>query len=338
MRKLTISFEQVCSLENLYHAWHKVSLGKSKNASVLDFYRNLDANLGILAQELWEETYKPGPFNRFLIRDPKERVISASLVRDRVVHHALLNQYDPVFDDHLIYDCYACRKNKGTKKAVLKAFHFSKAYQAPHFGYFLKMDVRKYFDSIDHRILKSLLTKIIKNKKALRLFYTIIDSNTSVPDKGIPIGNLTSQYFANHYLSAFDHQVKEQFRMKRYVRYMDDMLFFSESKSRLKDLYAASVSYIQDRLNLELKPPVIASTENGAPFLGFLIKPTGIYLQRKLKNRYKSHVLEIDHALQHGLIDELEAGRRIESVTAHLLLARSRKFRNTVLYGRVLGD
>jgi retron-type reverse transcriptase len=338
MRKTAISFEYICSIENLYHAWHKVSLGKSKNTSVINFYRNLDSNLTIIAEALRNRTYKPGPYNCFLINDPKERIISAPLVTDRIVQHALINYYDPVFDDHLIYDCYACRKNKGTKSAVLRAFHFSRSFLAAPPGYFLKLDVRKYFDSIDHRILKDTLAKIIKDKNALGLFYAIIDSKTPVSDKGILIGNLTSQYFANHYLSAFDHHIKEQLRIKKYVRYMDDMLFFSESKSRLKDLYAASVSYMRYKLRLILKPPIISSVENGAPFLGFLIKPKGIYLQRKLKNRYKSRLLEIDHALKHGLIDELEAGKRIESVTAHLLLARSRKFRNTILSGRVLGD
>jgi retron-type reverse transcriptase len=325
-------------MENLYHAWHKVSLGRSKNASVLDFYRNLDSNLATIAESLRNGTYKPGPYNRFLIKDPKERVISAPSIKDRVVQHALLNHYDTVFDGHLIYDCYACRKNKGTKNAVLRAFHFSRAFRALPSGYFLKLDVRKYFDSINHRVLKDILARIIKDKKALDLFYTIINSNSSGPDKGLPIGNLTSQYFANHYLSSFDHHVKEQLHIKRYVRYMDDMLFFLESKSRLKDLHAVSVSYMRDRLRLALKPPVISSVESGVPFLGFLIRPKGIYLQRKLKNRYKSRLLEIDHALKHGMIDEPEAGRRIESVTAHLLLARSRKFRNTILSGRVLGD
>jgi retron-type reverse transcriptase len=334
----TLPFENIYLPENLYHAWHKVSLGKSKNVSVIDFYRNLDSNLELIAHELRNGTYKPGPFNHFLIKDPKERVISASLVRDRVVQHALLNLYDPIFDAHLIHDTYACRKNKGTKSAVLRAFHCSKAYRAAPFGYFLKMDVRKYFDSIDHSILKDMLVKIIKDKKALRLFYTIIDSHETAPNKGIPIGNLTSQYFANYYLSAFDHYVKEQLHVKRYVRYMDDMLLFSERKSRLKELYAVSLSYMRDTLRLELKAPVISSAESGAPFLGFLIKPHGIYLQRKLKARYKSRLSEIDHALKRGLIDELDAGRRIESVTAHLLLARSRKFRNTILNGRVFGD
>jgi hypothetical protein len=298
----------------------------------------LDSNLTIIAKELREGTYTPGPYNRFLIKDPKERAISAPSIRDRVVQHALLNYYDPIFDAHLIHDCYACRKNKGTKSAVLRAFHFSKAFHDAPPGYFLKLDVRKYFDSIDHRILKDVLAKIIKDKKALGLFYTIIDSNVTVQDTGLPIGNLTSQYFANHYLSAFDHHIKEQLRIKRYVRYMDDMLFFSESKSCLKDLYAVSVSYMHDRLRLVLKPPIIATVDSGAPFLDFLIKPNGIYLQRKLKNRYKSRLAGIEYALQHGIMAEAEAGKRIESVTAHLLLARSRKFRNTILNGRVLGD
>jgi retron-type reverse transcriptase len=337
METAPICFEDIYSLENLYHAWHKVSLGKSGKSSIIDFYRNLDANLASIAKDLRNESYKPSPYNQFLIKDPKERVISASIVRDRVVQHALMNLYDPVFDRRLVFDTYACRINKGTQKAVLRAFHFSKGFKPPYTGYFLKMDVRKYFDSIDHLILKQLLSKIIKNSRSMDLFNIIIDSNSAVTEKGLPIGNLTSQYFANHYLSAYDHYVKEKLRIKKYLRYMDDILIFSDSKPQLKDHYAESVSYAGDKLNLSLKPAVIDGFRSGAPFLGFLIKPTGIYLQKKLKTRYKSRVAEIEHSLKQGSLSALEAGRRLEAVTAHLLLARSRKFRNTVLRGRAFG-
>jgi retron-type reverse transcriptase len=337
------SFKEIYSAENLYAAWHKAARGKSKKPAVLAFYRNLDLHLASVAEEIRLGTYAPGPYNRFVIQDPKERIISASPVRDQVVQHALMNYYDPLFERYQIFDSYACRAGKGTQKAVLRAFHFAKGqWYGPNRrsggpGFFLKMDVRKYFDSVDHRVLKELLSRLITGKEALRLFYTIIDSSSSVFGKGLPIGNLTSQYFANHYLAVFDHYIKEKAQVKKYIRYMDDMLLFSEDKSRLKDLYAAAVSYAADNLLLKLKPAVIAPLRDGAPFLGFLVKPQGIYLQRKSKTRYKTRVAEIEHKREHGLVTELEAARRMESVTSHLLLARSRNFRNTILHGRFLG-
>jgi len=320
-------------MENLYHAWHKVSLGKSSKPSILEFYRNLDENLASIAFDLKNKCYHSGPYNRFLIRDPKERIISASSVRDRVVQHALMNCYDAVFDRHLIFDSYACRVGKGTHKAVMRAFHFAKGSR-----YFLKMDVRKFFDSVDHGILKVLLSVLVKDKDAFDLFTVIIDSGNTLAGKGIPIGNLTSQFFANHYLSAFDHYFKERRHEKRYIRYMDDILVFSDNKDRIKNAYKDAVCYAGEKLKLNLKPAVTGPVIDGVPFLGFLVKPTGIYLQQKTKKRYKARMAEIEYMKEAGHFSELEAGRRAESVTAHLLLARSRNFRNTILYGRVRGD
>jgi len=319
-------------MENLYRAWHKVSLGRSSKPAILEFYRSLDKNLLSISADLRSGTYRPGPFNRFLVTDPKERIISASPVRDRVVQHALMNYYDPFFHRHLIFDTYACRIGKGTHKAVLRAFHFAK-----HSGFFLKMDVRKYFDSIDHETLKALLRKIIWDKTALGVFDAIIDSGDTLSGKGVPIGNLTSQYFANYYLSGFDHHFKEQLRVRRYIRYMDDILVFTENKKDIPGIYANAVSYAGEKLKLALKPAVCGRSEDGAPFLGFLLKPSGIYLHQKTKRRYKAKAAEIEHKRKKGLYTELEAGRRMEAVTAHLLLARARNFRNTVLRGRVLG-
>jgi len=326
------SLEAVYAMENLYSAWHKVSLGKSSKPSIIEYYRNLDQNLASIADDLKKGSYTPGPYNCFLIKDPKERVISASPVRDRIVQHALMNHYDPVFDRHLIFDSYACRIGKGTHKAVLRAFHFAKSS-----GFFLKMDVRKYFDSVDHETLKALLSKIIKRIDVLRLFYAIIDSGGVQAGKGIPIGNLTSQYFANYYLSAFDHYFKERFHLRWYIRYMDDILVFCKNKNEIKSIYDTAAAYAAETLKLNLKPPVSGMVKAGAPFLGFLIKPSGIYLQKKTKKRYKARIAEIEYKMKVGIFTEYEAGCRSESVTAHLLLARSRNFRNNVLYGRVLG-
>jgi retron-type reverse transcriptase len=326
------SFESICSTENLSLAWHKVSVGKPVTSSLLGFYRNLDENIASISNDLKNGTYRPGPYNRFLIKDPKERIISASPVRDRVVQHAIMNFYEPVFDRSLIYDCYACRIGKGTHKAVLRAFHFSKASR-----YYLKLDVHKYFDSINHVILKSLLSKIIIDRTVLNLFYIIIDSDLARYGIGIPIGNLTSQFFANHYLSAFDHHFKEQCRVRRYIRYMDDILLFSGNKDELKELYKTALCYASDKLKLLLKPPVYGTVSDGSPFLGYLVKSSGIYLQNKTKKRYKTRISEIEHKIKSGRISFMEAGKRAASVTSHLLIARSRNFRNNVLQGRILG-
>jgi len=325
-------FEAIYAMDNLYHAWHKVSLGKSSKLSILSFYRNLDNNLVSISNDLKNETYRPGAYNRFLIRDPKERIISAAPVRDRVVHHALMNIYDDVFDRNLIHDSYACRVGKGTHKAVLRSFHFAKSSR-----YFLKMDVRKYFDSVDHAILKTLLAHLVKDQKVMDIFAIIIDSDNAHNGKGIPIGNLTSQFFANYYLSAFDHHCKERRHIKKYIRYMDDILIFADSKAELKGLYNEAVCYAQEKLALRLKPPVSGAAADGAPFLGFLVKPSGIYLQQKTKRRYKTRIAAIEHKRENAIFTDLEASRRAESVTAHLLLARSRNFRNTILRGRLLG-
>ena len=325
-------FENIYSIENLNTAWHKVSLGKSGKPSIIDFYCHLDSNLQSISKDLQNNTYLPGSYKRFLITDPKKRIISASTVRDRVVQHALMNHYEGIFDRHLIFDCYACRVGKGTHQAILRAFHFAKSSD-----YFLKMDVQKYFDSIDHATLKNMLLKMIKDKKAFDLFSNIIDSSKIYEEKGLPIGNLTSQFFANHYLSSFDHYFKEQSYARKYIRYMDDILVFSNSKNELKVIYDNALKYTNEKLKLNIKLPVIDTVNNGVPFLGFLVKPNGIYLQQKTKKRYKVRIANIEHKRKIGAYSDLEAGRRVESVTAHLLIARSIKFRNNVLYRHIHG-
>jgi len=316
-------FDEVRSPGNLYAAWHKTARGKQTKPSIIAFREDLDANIASIARDLRDETYRPGTYTSFLIKDPKERVISAAPVRDRVVQHALMNVYDGVFDRHLIHDTYACRVGKGTHAAVLRAFRFAKASR-----YFLKMDVRKYFASIDHAALAAMLARIVRDRYSLRLFRAFVDSASG---KGIPVGNLASQYFANLYLSPLDHHFKERLGAGRYVRYMDDILVFSDDMDEIRDFYAAAVDYAADRLSLELKPRVSGGVVDGAPFLGFLVRRRDIRLQDKTKRRYAARVAEIGNGMESGVLCEDEAGRRMAAVTAHLTIARSRNFRNAIL-------
>lgn len=181
-----------------------------------------------------------------------------------------MNVLEPVFEKQFIFHTYACRKEKGTHKAVLYAFNKVKSG-----GYFLKLDVRKYFDSINHTVLKEKLERIIKDRKCLNLLFNIIDS-FGCEDKGLPIGNLTSQFFANLYLSQTDHFVIEKLKPQGYVRYMDDILLFSNSKVELNSFYQKLKLFVEENIRVEFKTPVINSCKNSVPFLGFLIKPSDL--------------------------------------------------------------
>lgn len=162
-----------------------------------------------------------GHYHQFTIYDPKVRVISAAPFCERVMHHAIMNVLEPVFENHLMFHSYACRKGKGIQAAILYAFSCSKAHH-----WFLKLDIRKFFDSISHQILKNQLRRLFKDTRLLFLLDSLIDSYQTSPATGLPIGNLTSQFFANHYLFAMDHYILEKLRPRAYVRYMDDFVLW----------------------------------------------------------------------------------------------------------------
>jgi len=223
-------FEQICSFENLLSAAKKAQRSKKLKQDVARFNFRLEHELLKLQEELLNGTYQPGGYYEFYIFEPKKRMISAAPYRDRVVHHALCNLIEPIFDKTFIYDSYACRKDKGTHRAVERFTQFCRKNK-----YVLKCDVKKYFPSIDHEILYELICRKIADKRTLWLIKLIIDSSneqervleyyqgddlfTSLARRmGIPIGNLTSQFFANIYLNGFDHYVKEQLQCRYYIR------------------------------------------------------------------------------------------------------------------------
>ncbi len=261
-------FKEVCSIENLYKAYLKAKKGKNESLEVLRFTFNLEEELINLHKDLKAQEYKTGKYRNFIIFEPKERKISALPFRDRVVHHSVYSAIEPVFEKSFIFDSYACRKDKGTHAGIKRTQKFIR--QVNKNFYVLKCDVSKYFPSVNHRILKKLLRKKISDKKLLNLLDLIIDSNGL--EKGIPIGNLTSQLFANIYLNELDKFMKHKKRIKYYIRYMDDFLIIHESKKYLHELKREIRCFLKT-LKLELHPKKanVFPLKTGIDFLGYRI-------------------------------------------------------------------
>jgi RNA-directed DNA polymerase len=280
MKRIGNLVEQIAGYENLCYAFYKAKKGKQQKTEVNDYSKHLHENIKMLQAQILSGKVDVGHYHYFTIYDPKERLICAASFAERVLHHAIMNICHPVFEKHQIYDSYATRLGKGTFKALERAAFFNKQYDC-----YLKLDIRKYFDSINHDILKSQLCKLFKDKDLLSILFQIIESYKATENKGIPIGNLTSQYFANHYLASFDHFVKEILRIKGYVRYMDDMVFFG-TKAEIQEKKIEINTYITEKLDLALKSPITSSTITGLNFLSYRIFKKHIELAGKSKKRF----------------------------------------------------
>ena len=326
MKRTNRLFEQIIDYNNIRLAFLKAIKGNRSSYSVKKFCKNTDANLVIIRDKLRTLNCGWGKYHSFLITDPKLRVISTVPIEQRIMHHAIMNVLEPVIDRPLISHCYACRKGKGTHAAVLYAFKQCKLHPC-----FLKLDIRKYFDSLDHAVLKTQLRRLIKDMRVLSLFDGIIDSYETLPGKGVPIGNLTSQFFANMYLSCLDHFILEELRPSAYCRYMDDFVLWSDSQAKLKQMLERIHAYATEKLCLSLKQPVIGKTAKGLPFLGFRVFEKGIYLLQKSTKRVKKRMLEITALLCRGEITEEKAAERARSVIAAVGLARTNCLRKKIV-------
>jgi retron-type reverse transcriptase len=309
MKRKGYIIEQIADIDNLRLAFWKAQKGKSMKQEIVLFRENLDARLLQIREQLLDSSYRFGAYHYFTIYDPKKRIICAAPFDERVVHHAIMNICAIDFDKRQIPYSYACRKNRGTFAAVEQAAFYQKKYQ-----WFLKLDVRKYFDSIDHEILFEKLQGIYKDRHLLSLFRKIIDSYHAGDNTGVPIGNLTSQYFANHYLSFADRHAVEQLRIPAYLRYMDDMLLWANDKNELLEKGKQFTRFIHEHLKLELKPFVYNKVEHGLPALGFLLYPDRIRLNRRSRQRFSTKLRQNYTLLEHGEISESEFGNRTLSL------------------------
>lgn len=311
MKRSNNLFEKICDIQNLHDACYKASKHKRQSLEYLSFRENLSVKLEGFREELLNGTYSFSKYRQFKISDPKERIISAAPFKDRVIHHAIINVLEPVFERQMICHTYACRKGKGTHAAARYAWK-----EAKRFKCFLKLDVRKYFDSINHTILKKQLYHIIKDRDCLSLLYSIIDGYHTSENCGLPIGNLTSQFFANLYLSSLDHFIHESLKPAAYVRYMDDMVLFDDSMDSLEKVFGSIKDFCSQKLYLNLKQPSFGKSVNGLPFLGWRLTSKDVRLLGKTKRRMKTKVSEIYLDYQNGVSDEVKSLYRIQAVEA----------------------
>jgi len=321
-------FERVCDFCALTTAAIEAARGKKKKARVAMFLQNLETEVIALEKEVREKNYQPRPYHTFIVHDPKVRMICAADFRDRVVHHAICKVLEPIFERSLISDTYACRKGKGTHLAIRKAQALCRRY-----NYFLKLDVHKFFDSVDHEILKALLRRKIKDLDMLQLLDVFVDHAVpwTKPGKGIPIGNLTSQHFANLYLSSMDHFIKGTLHIKGYIRYMDDLLLLSNTKERLWDAQRKVEGFLNNQLKLILKDDAVllAPVTQGVPFLGMHVFPGVIRLSRKGWRRFRKKIMVKEDPLAWPEIDTDGLVRSVASMVGHIRHADTRNLRTS---------
>lgn len=300
MQRVGNLYPAFCSWENLLLAWRKARRGARRNRESLFFFHQLEPELIRLQEELAQQTWNPQPYRYFEIYDPKQRTISVATFRDRVVHHALINVLEPVYERRFDFDSYATRKGKGVHAAAARAQFFLRRN-----GWFFKSDIEKYFDSIDHEILLKSLARTIKDRPLLDLTEKII-RNGGANGRGLPIGNLTSQFLANVYLDPFDRFIRETCGQRHYVRYMDDFVVFNRDKDDLKRLRPAIEGFLSEKLRLDLKPSAtyFNGSREGLSFLGLRIFPALIRLRSENLRRITGRLRRRELEYRTGDIDE----------------------------------
>jgi retron-type reverse transcriptase len=333
-------WEEVISFEALLRAAEQARRGKRFRPAVAAFHFDQERALWKLHEELTTRTYRPGAYRSFFIYEPKKRQISAAPYRDRVVHHALVNVLEPIYERTFIADSDACRKGKGTHAAVDRCQQFAR-----RFRYVLKADVQKFFPTLDHEILKSLVARKIKDPDVLWLVGQIIDRSNPQEEvqsffpgddlftlierrRGIPIGNQTSQFFANVYLDPLDHFVKERLGIKGYVRYVDDFLVFSHDKSHLADVREQIKEFLVGlRLRLHPNKCAVFPVKDGIRFLGYRVFPTHRLLPKENVRRFRRRVRGMQEDYAARRVSYAEIYQRLMSWVGHAQQANTYRLR-----------
>ncbi len=340
-----INLAGLSSWDNLLLAYHKAAKGKRGNPNVAAFEHRLEDNLLRLENELRTQSYRPGKYTSFYIHEPKRRLISAAPFRDRVVHHALCNLIEPIFERLFIPDSYANRVGKGTHRALDRAQNFAR-----QFPYVLQCDLRQFFPSIDHQIMRSLLARKIKDPDVMGLIDHILASGAGLLQnaydrvyfpgddlfaasrpRGLPIGNLTSQFWANVYLTPFDNFVKRELGCTGYLRYVDDFALFADDKSTLWD-YKKTLKGRLARLRLTIHPGAHPRpVSEGMSFLGFIIFPDRRRLKRRKGIYYQRWLSALLLAYQKGEIALEDVMISLQGWANHLRYGNTIGLRKAIL-------
>ena len=336
MKRFGHLYEKVYAFDNLYGAYLKARKNKRYRREVLKYTSNLEENLIVLQNELIWKTYLPRPAKEFYVHVPKKRLITAPAFYDRVLHHAVHNIIEPIFDKTFIYNSFACRAGKGTHAGVDALVKYLKeATKRYDRVYCLKCDISKYFPSIDRNILFDILKKKIKDPDLLWLIQRILDGNEG--RIGIGIGALTSQLFANVYLNELDHFVKETMRVKYYIRYMDDFILLGPDKAELHQIRQEIEGYLWShlRLNTNGKTQVFPITK-GITFLGYRVWPTHKLLKSDTKKRIKKTMRGFMRLYRRDKISFEKINSTVQSYLGHIKHAHSYNFRRSILSWFVL--
>ncbi|MBI4670487.1 MAG: RNA-dependent DNA polymerase [Chloroflexi bacterium] len=343
-------YPHICTFENLLNAFYQARRGKPKTPELCAFEYALEPNLFALRDELRAQTYRPGPYHNFYIHEPKKRKVSAAPFRDRVVHHALCNVIAPIFESRFIYDSYANRVGKGTHRALTRAQTFLRQNDYCFHG-----DILKCFPSIDHQILLEILGRRIADAAVMKLIRLILQSGEGIladeyemqwfagddvfaplRPRGLPIGNLTSQFWANIYLGELDTFVKHELRCPYYLRYVDDFLIFSDDKRELHHA-RQEIAHFLERLRLRLHPRKqrVFPVRTGVDFLGFVSFPERRKIRRENVKRFTQRLRRLQKAYTAGEISLVLAERSMHSWLAHAGHADSYRLRSKILAGVV---
>ncbi|MCK5822918.1 MAG: RNA-directed DNA polymerase [Bacteroidales bacterium] len=327
MKRAGNLIHKIADSDNLRLAFYKARKGKDAKQEIIEYSNNLDENLLSLQSQILSANVRVGNYHFFTIYDPKERQICAASFSERVLHHAIMNVCHPVFEQQQIFDSYATRINKGTYAALHRAEYFQNKYQ-----WFLKLDIRKYFGSIDHNILFILLQQKFKDHQLLQIFKQIIGSYETEQNKGLPIGNLTSQYFANYYLSFADRFIKQELKIPAYVRYMDDMVLWSNSKDHLLKAGKVTTMFLSEKLALKLKTYDLNINTHGITFLGYRIFKDKIRLSARSKKRFITKTKQYENKLKNNEWTQNEYQKHILPLLAYTNYAETKGLRENLFY------
>ena len=300
MRRTNDLFDQMVHIKNILNAWYEFRKGKRQRKDVQHFERYMENYIFQLQEELIDLRYQHGAYQHFYVFDPQKRYISKACVRDRLVHQMLYTTLSQVFDKKFFFHSFSCRLGKGTHagvdqlhKAIRKVSRNGK--QA---CFALKMDIQRFFDSVDHEILKEFLKKHIQDERLLQLTHIVIDSfrrqEATARNVGLPLGNVTSQLFANVYLHALDYFVKHTLRQPYYLRYCDDFILIAHDKTQLTTLIEPIRTFLTQTLCLTLHPKkiILSNMHQGIDFLGYVVFPHHRLLRTRTKRRMKRRLKE----------------------------------------------
>jgi len=336
MKRVGNLLERIVDRENLRHAFCQARRGKRRRPDVEEFTADLEANLHRITSEVLAGSFPLGRYRQFTIHDPKRRTITTPCFAERVLHHAIMKVCEPHFEGFLIDDTFACRRGKGRIGALHRAVQFSRC-----FSLAAKLDMRKYFDSISHAILVERLQRRFKDHRLLALFRRIIESYATTPGRGLPIGSLMSQHFANFYLGWFDRFVKERLRVRGYLRYMDDCVLWAADTKTLISWESQSRGFLAAELALDVKAePSLSPVRHGFDFLGCRVYPDHLKLNRRSRRRFRRKLFDVEGEWRRRGSDPNGLQQRITSIIAFTCAGgtKSWNFRRKLLQRLAVSD